>query len=124
MIAGETVRLEHAGVGYAFLMALANVTDMFEGAIGTLLYQLMSQPAMRWLIEAFYGSLFDIAGVNDERTLILQIFVYVSLIFTLLTLPLIALLRREFARRGISIQLAGSDTSAPSTPHASVRRSL
>jgi hypothetical protein len=70
----------------------------------------MSRPEMRWLIEAFHGSLFDIAGVDDERTLILQIFVYVSLVFTLLTLPFIALLRREFARRGISIHLAGSNT--------------
>jgi hypothetical protein len=93
-------------------MALANVTDMFEGATGALLYQLMSQPAMRWLIEAFHGSPFDIAGVNDERTLILQIFVYISLIFTLLTLPFIALLRREVARRGIPIQLASGNTSA------------
>ena len=107
-IAGEIVDLEHAGMGYAFLMALANVTDMLEGAIGALLYRLMSQPTMHWFIEAFHGSLFDIAGVNDERTLILQIFVYISLIFTLLTLPFITLLRREFARRGISIQLANS----------------
>jgi hypothetical protein len=110
-IAGETVRLEHAGMGYAFLMALANVTDMFEGAIGAALYQLLSQPAMQWLIEAFQGSPFDIAGVDDERTLILQFFVYISLIFTLLTLPFIALLRRELARRGISIELARREGS-------------
>lgn len=111
-IAGETVRLEHAGMGYALLTALANVTDMFEGAIGAWLYQLLSQPAMHWFLAAFHGSFLDIAGVNDERTLILQIFVYIGLLFTLLTLPFIALVRREFARRDISIQLANRNEPA------------
>lgn len=111
-IAGESVKLEHAGVGYAFLMSLANVTDMFEGAVGAALYHLMSQPALHWLIEAFHNSFFDIAGVSDQRTMILQLFVYISLIFTLLTLSLVALLGREFTRRGISIHLASGDASA------------
>jgi hypothetical protein len=106
-IAGETVRVENAGVGYAFLMSLANVTDMFEGAVGAGLYTVLALPAMDWLLAAFHTSTFDIAGVNDERTLILQIFVYISLLFTIFTLPLIEILRREFARRGIEVDLAG-----------------
>jgi hypothetical protein len=92
-------------------MALANVTDMFEGAVGALLYRLLSQPTLSWVIGVFHGSFLDIAGVKDERTLILELFVYVSLAFTLLTLPFISLLRREFARRGIVIDLAGRGES-------------
>jgi hypothetical protein len=109
-IAGETVRVENAGVSYAFLMSLANVTDMFEGAVGAGLYTVLALPAMDWLLGAFHNSPFDIAGVNDERTLILQIFVYISLVFTMFTLPFIELLRRELARRGIGINLAGHGT--------------
>ena len=111
-IAGETVRVENAGVGYAFLMSLANVTDMFEGAVGAGLYTVLALPAMDWLLAAFHTSTFDIAGVNDERTLILQIFVYISLLFTIFTLPLIEILRREFARRGIEVDLAGHGAQA------------
>jgi hypothetical protein len=109
-IAGETVRVENAGVSYAFLMSLANVTDMFEGAVGAGLYTVLALPAMDWLLEAFHNSTFDIAGVNDARTLILQIFVYISLAFTMFTLPFIELLRRELARRGMDIDLAGHGT--------------
>jgi hypothetical protein len=32
-IAGGTVKVESAGVSYGFLMALSNVTDLFEGAV-------------------------------------------------------------------------------------------
>lgn len=106
-IAGETVKVENAGVSYAFLMSLSNVTNMFEGAVGAGLYKLLTLPAADWLVAAFHGSIFDVAHVPDERTIILQIFVYISLVFTVLTLPFIVLLRREFARRGLSIDLAG-----------------
>lgn len=109
-MAGETVRVENAGFIYAFLMSLANVTGLFEGAVGAGLYTVLALPAMEWLLEAFQTSLFNIAGVNDTRTLILQIFVYISLMFTVFTLPFITLLRREFARRGLDIDLAGQGT--------------
>ena len=46
-------------------------------------------------------------GTIDERTLILQMFVYISLFFTLLTIPFIEMLRRELARQGVEIRLAG-----------------
>jgi hypothetical protein len=105
--AGETVKMQSAGVSYAFLMSLANVTDLFEGAIGAGLYKLFTLPALRWLLAAFHGSPFDIVGVSDERTLILEIFVYISLTFTLLTVPFVELLRRELARHSIAIDLAG-----------------
>lgn len=91
-------------------MSLANATDMFEGAIGAGLYKLLTLPVMDGLLAAFHGSPFDIARVTDERTLILELFVYISLAFTALTLPFIALLRREFARRGVTIDLAGRGT--------------
>ena len=108
-IAGETVRIERAGVGYALITALSNVTNMFEGAVGAGLYRIFERPELRWALEAFRGSPFDIAGVADERTLILQIFVYIGLFFTLLTLPFLWLLQRELRRSRIAIDLAGED---------------
>jgi MFS family permease len=104
-IAGETVRLEYAGIGYAFIMSLSNVTNMFEGVVGAALYGLFSRPWMSWLIEAFRGSPLDIAQSADERTLILEMFVYISLLFTLLTIPFLLMLKRELGRRGIAISL-------------------
>jgi hypothetical protein len=59
---------------------------------------------MSWLLEAFYRSPLDIAGVSDPRTLILEIFVYVSLFFTLLALPVVIILKRALSRRGIEIR--------------------
>jgi hypothetical protein len=109
-IAGETVRLEYAGAGYAFLMSLSNVTNMFEGVVGAALYELFTRPWMAWLIEAFRGSPLDIAQSADARTLILEIFVYISLLFTLLTMPFLYLLQRELVGRGIAIKLGRGET--------------
>ena len=91
-------------MSYAFLMALSNVTNTFEGLVGSGLYWLFARPWMAWLLTAFSQSPFDIAGVQDMRTLILQIFVYISLFFTLLALPVVVILKRELARRGIEIR--------------------
>ena len=104
-VAGETVKLEYAGMGYAFLTALSNVTDMFEGVVGAGLYALFRQPWLAGLVEAFRNSPLDIARTADERTLILELFVYISLTFTLLTIPFLELLKRELRRREIAIAL-------------------
>jgi hypothetical protein len=104
-IAGETVKVAYAGVGYAFLMSLSNATNMFEGVVGAGLYELFSRPAFNWLIQAFGNSFMNVANSRDERTIILQIFVYISLFFTLLTIPFIEMLRRELAREKIDINL-------------------
>ncbi|MGH6903055.1 MAG: hypothetical protein ACREIR_09985, partial [Geminicoccaceae bacterium] len=104
-VAGETVKLAYAGMGYAFLTALSNTTNMVEGLVGAGLYWLLGQPWMAWLVAAFRGSALDIAGTADERTLILEIFVYVSLLFTLLTIPFLQMLKRELDRRGVVIKL-------------------
>ena len=104
-VAGETVKLEYAGMGFAFLTALSNATNLVEGLAGAGLYWLLSQPWMAWLVAAFRGSALDIAGTADERTLILEIFVYVSLLFTLLTIPFLHMLKRELDRRGVAIKL-------------------
>ena len=106
-IAGETVDLAYAGVSYAFLMSLSNVTNLFEGVVGAGLYDLLSRPALNWLLHTFEETGLNIAGTSDERTLILQIFVYISLFFTVLTIVFIELLRRELKRRGVSINLGG-----------------
>jgi MFS family permease len=105
-VAGETVKLAYAGMGYAFLTAFANVTDMFEGVVGAGLYWLFTRPGLAGLVEAFGGSVLDVAGTSDERTLVLELFVYVSLVFTLLTIPFLELLKRELARRGIQVELS------------------
>lgn len=104
-IAGETVSLAYAGVGYAFLMSLSNATNMFEGVVGAALYKVFQAPTFSTLLEGFAGSPFNIAATANERTLILQLFVYISLFFTLLTIPFIELLRRELNRGGITIRL-------------------
>jgi hypothetical protein len=67
---------------------------------------------MGWLLEVFRGSLFAVAKTADTRTLILQMFVYISLFFTLLTIPFIILLRRELQRQGIPIKLGKSEAAS------------
>jgi hypothetical protein len=104
-IAGETVKVAYAGVSYAFLMSLSNATNMFEGVVGAGLYNLFSLPALDWLTTAVGSSFLNVAGSTDERTIILQIFVYISLFFTVLTIPFIELLRGELARQKIDINL-------------------
>ena len=104
-VAGETINVTYAGVSYAFLMSLSNVTNMFEGIIGAALYNLFTHRPFNHLVQAFGNTFLNIADTGDERTLILQIFVYISLFFTLLTIPFIMLLRRELDRRGIQINL-------------------
>jgi hypothetical protein len=44
--------------------------------------------------------------IEGKRSLILEIFVYISLLFTLLTIPFLHMLKRELDRRGIAIRLA------------------
>ena len=97
-------------MGYAFLTALSNVTNTFEGLVGSALYSWFTQPWTSWLLETFYASPFDIAGVPDKRTLILQLFVYISLFFTLLTVPVVIVLKRALTRHGI--QISNIETSA------------
>jgi hypothetical protein len=104
-VAGETINVAYAGVGYAFLMSLSNVTNMFEGVIGAGLYNIFTHPLLNRLVAAFEKTFLNIAHTGDERTLILQIFVYISLIFTLLTIPFIELLRRELERQKVKINL-------------------
>jgi hypothetical protein len=102
-IAGEVVKLKSAGMSYAFLMALSNVTNTFEGLVGSGLYWFFTQPWAAWLLALFHRSPLDIAGIGDQRTIILQLFVYISLGFTLLTIPVVVLLKRTLVRSGIEI---------------------
>jgi MFS family permease len=104
-VAGETINVTYAGVSYAVLMSLSNATNMFEGVVGAGLYNLFTRAPLSGIVEAFEKSFLNIAHTPDERTLILQMFVYISLFFTLLTIPFIELLRRELARRKVEINL-------------------
>ena len=103
-VAGEVVKLEYVGMSYAFLMSLSNVTNTFEGLVGSALYWLLTRSWMSWTLSVFHGSILDIAGLTDPRTLILQMFVYISLGFTLLAIPVVYILQRSLARRGIEIK--------------------
>ena len=102
-LAGESVKLESAGMSYAFLTSLTNATNLIEGLAGSGLYWWFTQPGMKPVLDAFQKSLFDIAGVADQRTLILQLFVYISLFFTLLSVPFIYLLKGALERHQIEI---------------------
>jgi MFS family permease len=109
-LAGETVKLTHAGLSYAFLMAFINTTNTLEGMVGAGLYSWFESDSMQWLINGFAGSPFNIAGTIDGRTLILQIFVYIGLIFTFLSIPFILLLKRQLNRADIHINLGTQTT--------------
>jgi hypothetical protein len=108
-VAGEVVRIEYAGMSYAFLMAISNVTNTFEGLVGGALFWLFTRPEMFWLLQAFAQSPLDIADVTDTRTLVLQIFVYLSLFFTLLAVPVIVILKTALIRHGIRITNSEAD---------------
>jgi hypothetical protein len=80
--------------------------------VGAGLYALLKRPFAEPFLETFRSSLLNIAHMADERTVILQLFIYISLFFTLMTIPCIHLLRREIDRRGIEIDLVGEDPAA------------
>jgi hypothetical protein len=79
---------------------------MFEGVVGAGLFSVFKQLWMAWLLGAFQTSVLNIAHTADQRTLILELFVYISLLFTLLTIPFLVLLKRELERRGIIVHLS------------------
>lgn len=108
-INGHTVKVTNAAIGYAFLTALANATNIVEDVIGAGLFKLFSSPWFGGLRNAFQGSIFEIANSLNTRTLILEMFIYISLLFTLLTIPFIELLRRDLKKQGIKIVLSEAD---------------
>jgi hypothetical protein len=85
---------------------------MFEGVVGAGLYAAFKQPWMAWLLDAFHGSVLNIAHTSDQRTLILELFVYISPVFTLLTIPFLVLLKHELDRRGITVNLGATPEEA------------
>lgn len=105
-INGYTVKVTHAAIGYAFLTALANATNIVEDVIGAGLFKLFSSPLFSGLRHVFQTSVFEIANSLNTRTLILEMFIYISLLFTLLTIPFIELLRRDLKKQGIKIVLS------------------
>ena len=102
-LAGEAVKLESAGMSYAFLTSLTNATNLIEGMAGGGFYWLFTRPAMKPFLDAFHHSWLDIAGVANQRTIILQLFIYIGLAFTLLSVPFIHMLRLAFRRHQIEI---------------------
>ena len=86
-------------------MSLSNATNMFEDASVPVCTTCSALPPFNRLVQAFGHTFLNIAKTADQRTLILQMFVYISLFFTLLTIPFIMLLRRELERRNVQINL-------------------
>ena len=99
------MKLKNAGMSYAFLMALSNVSGTLGSLAGAALYGLFSQPWMLWFLNMFRGSFLDVAGSADTRTIILQIFVYISLTFTLFAALFVFMLSRQLMRAQIQIRL-------------------
>lgn len=104
-LAGEVVSLRSAGMGYAFLMALTNATNLVEGVAGGFFYGLLERPWLQGVVGAFEGSPLNVAGSSDPRTVILQFFIWVKLAFVLIEIPFVALLAREGRRRGLPVRL-------------------
>jgi hypothetical protein len=63
------------------------------------LYCLLTPPWMAWLLDWFYEPPFGMDAVADVQTLILQLFIYISLFFTLLTVPIVLSQARSRALR-------------------------
>jgi hypothetical protein len=98
---------------------------MFEGVVGAGLFSVFKQPWMAGLLGAFQTSVLNIAHTADQRTLILELFVYISLLFTLLTIPFLVLLKRELgaaASSSTSARRRRTRVSAPSPVRISGRR--
>jgi MFS family permease len=104
-INGHVIKVSHAGIGYAFLTAIANTTNIVEDVVGAGLFKLFSSSSFYCLLNTFQGSILEVAKSSDTRTLILEMFVFISLFFTLLTIPFIELLRRNMKKGGIKIVL-------------------
>ncbi|MFH1979147.1 MAG: MFS transporter [Patescibacteria group bacterium] len=106
-ICGQLTTSHSAGMTYAFLMSVSNATGSFGSLVGGLLYKLFSSENMSWFINLFQKSFLNISNAAPENTqlLILQIFIYVSAIFTLLTIPFLMLLKKEISEKGIKIYL-------------------
>jgi hypothetical protein len=63
--------------------------------------------SLRWVIGTpyFVQGTTSLTEIPILYFIILQLFVYISLLFTLLTIPFIEMLRRELEKRGIRIRL-------------------
>lgn len=107
-IAGEAASKENAGMIYALLMSVSNLTNSFEDIVGGGLYKLFTVSWMKWFISTFENSVFNIAGTHQETVLILQIFVYISAFFTFVALPFVLLAKKEFIAKGIKVHLASN----------------
>ncbi len=109
-IAGEGVKLSSAGMSYALLMSVTNATGMLGGTAGAGLYKYLAQEkgvqGFTYFIEKFQGTWMDVSGITDERTLIIQLFIWIGLLFTLLAVPFVYVLKREFFENSISVNLS------------------
>ena len=104
-LAGEAASKSKAGFTYALLMSVANATQALGDVSGGLLYKLFSVSWMQPFMKSFEGSFLNLAGSHEPTVLILQLFVYISAIFTFLAIPFVYWVKKEFDLRGIQVRL-------------------
>lgn len=104
-LAGEAASRSNAGFIYAILMSVSNFTNAIEDVVGGGLYKLFTADWMQWFLRGFEVSIFNISRSHDLTVLILQIFVYISAFFTVVTVPFVYWVKKEFAVRKIDVRL-------------------
>ncbi|MDP3769997.1 MAG: hypothetical protein U1A23_01580 [Candidatus Sungbacteria bacterium] len=109
ILAGQIIKKEQVAMMYALLMSVVNAANSLEDIAGGILYTLFSSWVGMPIVALFESSLFNFSAAHNERLLILQMFVYISVFFTALGIPFIMLLKRELKRKGIEISLASRD---------------
>lgn len=108
-IAGKGINVAVAGLQYALLMSISNFSHTVDNMLGGALYGLLfgdeRSVGMHPLLQQFSHSVFEIAGSVDKRTLILELFIWVGVLFTLLSIPFVMWVKRVFRDNNINIVL-------------------
>ncbi len=107
-ICGQLTSGKNAGMIYASLMALSNLTGSLGSLVGGGLYSIFTADYMTGFMASFQASALNISGaaITDERLLILQLFIYISALFTLFTVPFIKMLKNELNSKKVNIYLS------------------
>lgn len=104
-LAGEAATKANAGFIYALLMSVTNFTNAIGDVAGGGLYKLFTASWMQSFMTRFEGSFLNMAGTRTPMVLILQLFVYISALFTFLAIPFVYWIKREFVGKEIEVHL-------------------
>jgi NADH:ubiquinone oxidoreductase subunit 2 (subunit N) len=79
---------------------------MLGGALyGWLFGEESSATSLHPILQQFSHSIFEITDSIDRRTLILELFIWVGVIFTLLSIPFVMWVKRVFRDNKIAVVL-------------------